>query len=82
MDEKRHEGEHGRKPHQDDFSEGQADTPRHPEERHGDFARGQEKAPHEHEGDFAEGQETKEHHPEDAQHGDFAKGERGRSPKK
>ncbi len=44
------------------------------DERHGDYAEGEEqRPPPEHEGDFAEGQESE--HPDHPHHGSFAEGQ-------
>ena len=47
------------------------------DEKHGDFAEGEEEEGHEHhEGSFAEGQSEEHGHAEEGKHGDFAEGRR------
>ena len=46
------------------------------DEKHGDFAEGEEEEGHEHhEGSFAEGQSEEHGHAEEGKHGDFAEGQ-------
>jgi hypothetical protein len=46
------------------------------DEKHGDFAEGEEEAGHEHhEGSFDEGQSEEHGHAEEGKHGDFAEGQ-------